>query len=240
MGRPKVERIQVRCAACGKEWEMRATDFARRTTGRVFCSRTCATKLGTKPVTVPIRPCEVCGTEFKPLQHKAAGRFCSKECHDSSQRTSPLRTCEMCGASFYRSRSQAEVYGVGRFCSRPCATSGQYKNALDREHNGKPARLTKGGYVLVWQPDHPNASSNGWVSEHRLVAAEMIGRALTSLDEVHHINRIKDDNRPENLEVLDGQTHAVISTNQRRTDRELLAEYIRRYGPIDQPTSESG
>ena len=57
------------------------------------------------------------------------------------------------------------------------------------------------GYVMVRQPDHPRARHNGYVLEHILVAEQMLGRPLEPGEEVHHINRQKDDNRPENLQI---------------------------------------
>jgi hypothetical protein len=44
--------------------------------------------------------------------------------------------------------------------------------------------------------------------QHRVVAAEKLGRELTSDEHAHHTNEVKTDNRPENLEVLTKAEHA--------------------------------
>jgi hypothetical protein len=79
---------------------------------------------------------------------------------------------------------------------------------------------------VIYKPEHPNARQDGTLFEHVVVMSEMLGRPLLPGEEVHHINGVRDDNRPENLELW--------STSQPAGQRveDLLAwadEIIRRY-----------
>ena len=59
--------------------------------------------------------------------------------------------------------------------------------------------VDKDGYVLIHQPGHPYADRHGYVREHRLVMEQELGRHLSPDEVVHHKNKNKQDNRPENL-----------------------------------------
>lgn len=190
-----------------------------------------------KPRTGSNIPCERCGTEFWVVKsNRDRRRFCSKACHDIAQTKTPVvKDCATCGTRIVLKPSQAVCRGGERvYCSRNCMGLGRTKRPLDRLHNGKPARLDDDGYVWVWEPGNPASRRyKGWMAEHRLVAEQQIGRPLVSTDEVHHVNRIKHDNRPVNLEVLDGVTHAKITAQQRMSDKALVAEYLKRFGPLN-------
>ena len=59
-----------------------------------------------------------------------------------------------------------------------------------------------GGYIKIKKRNHPDATCEGYVLEHRLVMEKMLGRRLLFHEEVHHKNGIKDNNRKSNLELV--------------------------------------
>lgn len=103
---------------------------------------------------------------------------------------------------------------------------------------GFKGRINWVGYVLVYAPDHPAAyktprSRAGYIPEHRKVWEEANGRRLGSHEHVHHINGVKDDNRPENLVALSRAEHRRVHNETRpgeigKETREKLSEATRR------------
>ena len=71
-------------------------------------------------------------------------------------------------------------------------------------------------YKQVPSHGHPNANARGWISEHRLVAARAYGKPLPSSCQVHHVNEISTDNRPNNLIVCqDASYHSLLHSRKR-------------------------
>ena len=97
------------------------------------------------------------------------------------------------------------------------ATKAKFKLRNGEKHGGwKGGRYKHSkGYIYVYQPSHPYAT-DGYVFEHRLVMEKYLGRYLLAIEDVHHINGIKNDNRIENLELM---THGQHSTWTQKTVR---------------------
>lgn len=91
---------------------------------------------------------------------------------------------------------------------------------------------------MIRFPEHPRAkSNNGYVFEHILVMEDQLGRYLEPEENVHHLNGIKDDNRPENLELWTRPQPSGI----RASDALAWAMHIiELYGGVEARTSKSG
>jgi ssDNA-binding Zn-finger/Zn-ribbon topoisomerase 1 len=146
--------------------------------------------------------CEHCkSTPVKLKVHK----YCSRACFFEASKRQVEKSCKECGKVFYVAKSRAVIttYKAGTYCSKTCMGRFMGRVAV---HNGK-LRYEHNGYVYVKAHDHPNRIKNGYIAEHRLVMEKKIGRLLLRSESVHHVNCIKNDNRPENLELVASGVH---------------------------------
>ena len=76
--------------------------------------------------------------------------------------------------------------------------------------------VASNGYIVVRVA--AGGFGHGYRYEHQVVAEQMLGRTLATGETVHHLNRDKTDNRPENLEVLTRSEHAAHHDAERGRD----------------------
>lgn len=115
------------------------------------------------------------------------------------------------------------------FCSKHYAA---FKAFLDKdrkpEYRSKINRQNDGGYINLYMPNHPYASVQGFIKEHRYVMEQHLGRLLEKGENVHHKNGIRNDNRIENLELWSSRQ----PKGQRVEDKvEYALEILRMYAP---------
>lgn len=96
------------------------------------------------------------------------------------------------------------------------------------EHNinWKGGKHKAYGYMMLYIPEHPRANKTRYVFEHIVIWEKAHHQPLPDGWVVHHINGIRDDNRPQNLLGLPRRGHSpslVVKEVQKRL-REVEAE----------------
>ena len=97
-------------------------------------------------------------------------------------------------------------------CSHQCYS----KNRTGTKRGAYKEKVFLSGYFYIYKPDHPKAIRGFYVAEHRLVVEEKLCRYLEDCEVVHHINRNKLDNHPENLQVMTASEHIKLHTTTKR------------------------
>lgn len=199
-------------------------DFLTKESVQRYCSHKCAASAmhASRPVTTDTHNIEVLVNADNPrYSQDEAGQWWYQPggVKDHGRTRASVSKCNKCGTSFliclFHSKKQ-------EYCSRRCALrAGREANPDrfkgERGSNWKGGRrIDPNGYVLKWCPDHPTRANTTkpYVLEHRLVMEEMLGRYMEPHETVHHKNGIRDDNRPENLELWAGSHKSGQRANE--------------------------
>jgi ribosomal protein L37AE/L43A len=107
------------------------------------------------------------------------------------------RTCP-CGKQFIVNSNSTK-----RHCCSKCANQRQGRGYDSPHWKGGRAFRQASGYTRIYVP----GTRWKYMQEHRYIMEQHLGRKLSRNEEVHHINGIKDDNRLENLELVQRDKH---------------------------------
>lgn len=200
----------ARCGSCGRIFSRIKSRMGE------FCSKECH---GIGSRSLPDVECSTCGTSFRPASSNS--KYCSNACSSAPRRRPVEKLCLQCGSSFTAKPSTA-----GRkYCNEDCMRAGMAskKLALAKQRNSY--------IVLRVGAEYPGAHSSGTILEHRYVVQEVgcTNRGpgpLAEHENVHHINGLRWDNRPENLEVwISSQPSGQRVQDQVAWAKWLLATY---------------
>jgi len=152
-----------------------------------------------------------------------------------------MRICVSCARAFHpssghlrcpacRSKNKCKCGGGKQLKSKRCKRCSTQSRSWNGNWKGGRTYHTN-GYVIVRTRSHPRARRSGYVFEHILVMETSLGRHLYPDETVHHKNGVKDDNRPENLELWVRPQPSGIRVEDAL---QWAQEIVRRYGHLQQ------
>lgn len=116
-----------------------------------------------------------------------------------------IRKCSYCSEQVKEFWYSSRFKGYSKTCS---IHNGYDKRRGELNPRWKGGRVMRQGYVyLLDQNKYTKGGLSRYTAEHTMVAEKKYGRKVLADELVHHLNGIRDDNRPENLVIIKRKGH---------------------------------
>jgi len=93
----------------------------------------------------------------------------------------------------------------------------------EKSCNWKGGRRKQSGYIMIYNKNYPHKSKRKYIFEHRIIWEQYHNKKLSKNMVIHHLNGIKDDNRPKNLVAMKNGEHVHQTEPYKKRIRELEA-----------------
>ncbi len=199
--------------------------------------------------------CKVCGKEeMVPPSRAKIYTSCSRACNSSTKKAKPNISCVVCGKPEHMKPYRLNRVKHGWTCSKECYATRQQTSMIgannhqhglvgDENASFSGEIIVRKGYVYEYTPDHPGATRNGRVRQHRLTAernhippksGELMdayfiegGRLYLKPEYiVHHIDEDRLNNHPDNLDVCTKSEHTSGHNTHKSIIRDKLTGRI--------------
>lgn len=187
--------------------------------------------------------CDYCGKEFQCQEWRVRKRkhiFCSRDCSGAftHKQNKNITKCSVCGKLMYLKPSYVKKTKQP-CCSYECA--GRLRETIYLGENNpnygnrgslnpiwkSDTKISPYGYILVRVENHPFKNCDGFVFEHRLVAERYLLNDENSIEidgekylkpeyDVHHKDRNRTNNNPDNLEVMTRSEHMKLHQQENK------------------------
>ena len=149
-----------------------------------------------------ILTCTVCKKEFKrkPFQvRKSGGKYCSNACHYAGVRTGKVLECATCSKEIYRQPKRLRLSKYKKFfCCKSCQTIWRNQIFFGANHKSWKGGASSSAYRRILK------------KEARDVLCEVCKTSDVRLLAVHHKDRNRSNNKPENLAWLCHNCHFLV------------------------------
>lgn len=153
--------------------------------------------------------CIICGKVFKFNPNSSKGKYCSYFCYWKNLKgKKPVHLSNKKGICMNTGRTHFKKGQIAWNKGKHIFLGGGAKKGNTREKSPSwKGGITKSrGYILIHSPNHPFKDAHNYVRQSHLVMEKILGRYIQPHERVHHINGIKDDDRPENLKYFPNES----------------------------------